>query len=568
MFCSVNLAFAKSSPLKKADAVSVRATLENMLVHRYTQELSALVDQKHFNVGAKFDLRVVSTDRKPQNLEFNDLDLGFLDADALFDSYSIPNMAGANPLEKYSIRGVEIQVGLDSEVGDEIKSSVETWLSKRVKSEFGANGKTTVQYRLNPNGEKTAPWMKLVQDMQGLVGNIVLALALLLGVVLWKALGGSDVKTAEGSNSSQSIQIQSKTEMGEGFGMGQAVSSDDGSKGFMAQVDHLTTQIKDLAPKVVDQLESLVSEWCEQGEEGLFLLASFAEISGSVLGSLPIPKEEKKKMSGVFAKMHETPNERKLEFLNKVYWDLISALNLGTDSLHRPFSFIGNSAMGTLNNVLLGNDIETQTVVTLYMPDKMRKKYFEGLEEDKRIELLNSAARLSAMSEEGLQTIEDQIAPYFGENDLEESSVPMDLTFAKLVETMSFAGACKTLPLIKGPVMEKFKIKTPHIGFLSQWDRSALGVVAKYSSNEALLAYIRTVPEMKHYVLEFVPPRTKQILEDDLGQSDSMSDERKEELLGSLHQLIVNLVDNGELSLEDIVQIADNTSDEELDIAA
>ena len=71
-----------------------------------------------------------------------------------------------------------------------------------------------------------------------------------------------------------------------------------------------------------------------------------------------------------------------------------------------------------------------------------------------------------------------------------------------------------------------------------------------------------TLSESQQLLLEsFVK---SQITADDL----RISDERKEELLGSLHQLIVNLVDNGELSLEDIVQIADNTSDEELDIAA
>ncbi len=567
LLCSTG--FAKSSPLKKADALSVKASLENMLVRRYTQELSSIVDQKHFNIGVKLDLRVVNTnERKPQSLEFNDLELGFLDADDLFDNYSMINMAGANPYEKYSIRGVDFQIGLDSGVGEEIKSSVETWLSARVKSEFGSGAKATVKYLLSPK-LKTSPLMKMVQDMQGLAGNIVLAFAIILGIILWSVLGGGKAAaSAEGSNSSQSIDINSKTEMGGAFGGAVGASEGEMEAGISLQLDHMKEQIKELAPKVVDQLDSLVSEWCDQGEEGLFLLASFAEISGSVLGSLPIPKDEKKKMSGIFAQMHETPGERKLEFFNRVYWDLISALNLGTESLHRPFSFLGSSGMGTLSNVLLGNDLETQTVISLYMPEKMRRRYFESLDDDKRIELLNSAAQMSSISEENLQNIEDHIAPYFGEGETEESSVPMDMTLAKLVESMGFADACRILPSIKGPVMDKFKLKTAHIGFLSEWDKAAISVISKYASNEALLAYLRVVPDMKHYVLEFVPPRTQQILEDDLSQLDTMSPERKEDLLGVLHELILSLVDNGELSLDELVQSEDNSSNEDVDIAA
>lgn len=575
LFCSIG--FAKSSPLKKADALSVKASLENMLVRRYTQELSSIVDKEHFNIGVILNLRVVNTnERRPQNLEFNDLELGFLDADALFDSYSLTNMAGANPFEKYSIRGADFQIGLSPEVGDEIKASVEQWLSKRVKNEFGSGGKTKVQYLLSP--PEAAPvvetpvmkWMKIIKDMQGLAGNIVLAFAIILGIVLWSVLGGGKTEAAtDTANSSQSIEINSKTEMGGAFGgsTGTVVDSELEAS-IVTQLDHMKEQIKDLAPKVVDQLDSLITEWCDQGEEGLFLLASFAEISGSVLGSLPIPKDEKKKMSSIFAQMHETENSRKLEFFNRVYWDLISALNLGTESLHRPFSFLGNSGMSTLSNVLLGNDLETQTVISLYMPEKMRKKYFAGLDDEKRIELLNAAAKMSSITEESLQSIEDHVAPYFGESDSEESSVPMDMTLVKLVESMGFVDSCRILPSIEGPVMDKFKLQTAHIGFLASWDKSAIGVIAKYASNEALLAYLRVVPEMKHYVLEFVPPRTQQILEDDLGQLDTMSPERKEDLLAVLHDLILSLVDNGELSLDELVENADNDSNEDLDIAA
>ncbi len=575
LFFYADAAVAQSSPLKRADAISVKSTIESMLVNRYSQELSSLVSKEHFSIGARLDLRVVKEKKRNSGADtgFSDLDLGYLDADALFESYSIPNIAGVSSFEKYAIRAAEIQVGLQPNVGEEIKKSVEDWVSKRVKKEFGSTGKYKVQYIQSPNfAPKTQKQnlMQILQDLQGLFGQLVIAIAILLGVILWRLLmGGASKEEATAAGAAQSINIENKTEAAEralgAGGVDENVSAVE--KGLLEQIDHVSEQIKELSPKIVSQLESLVEEWCDQGEEGLFHLACFAEISGSVLGSLPIPKDSKKHMSGIFSRMNEVTTEIRLDMVNRIYWDIISVLNLGTESLHRPFSFIASSALSTVNNVLLGNDADTQTVVTLYMPDSMRKSYFKGLDQEKKMEILSSAAKLSTISEDGLQNIEDKIAPYFGEKQL-ESEVSMSLTLTKLIDSMSFIDACHTLPSVEGPVIEQFKQKNAHIAFLSQWSKEALNIIVKQASNDELLAYLRVMPDMKHFVLEFVSSRAQMILEDDLNQPDVLSENDKEELLGSFQQLITRLVSSGELSLDEILKTDDNISDEELDIAA
>lgn len=560
-----------TSPLRRADVISVKAALEDMLVRRYAQELSAIVSYERFNVGARFELVVVDDKENKRNQNANDnytdLDLGYLDADTLFDRYSNIESGTVSPLAKYGIKSVSINVGIQENMGEQIKKSVDDWLQARIKDEFGAIGKGQVQFIQSENSNPTT--MDRIIQMQGLVGQLILAIAILLGVILWRLLSGGSSKSEPLQSS---VNIESKTEMKAGEGVlggssSQSNADKEKERAFESKIDHLSFQIKDLAPKLVEQLELIINQWCEQGEEGLMQIASFAEITGSVLGSLPIPKEHKKKMGDIFAQMSSLSLEKRHDVVNKVYWDLVASLNLGTEALHRPFSFLGNTSLGTVNKVLLGNDTDIQTVVSLYMPENMRKNYFSKLENDKKVELLNAAAKLSTISQDRLKGIEDQIAPYF-EQKVDEAEISMSMTLSKLIETMTFVDACKLMTKVQGPIIEDYKIKHPHLGFFSDWTVSAQEVLIKKATNEELTAYIRTVPEMSPNVLELVSPRARQILEDDINRPDTMSEPEKEKWLQSLHNRLLNLVYTNVINLEDAIKKKNESSGGGLSIAA
>lgn len=557
-----------SSPLRRADVISVKAALEDMLVRRYAQELSAIVSFERFNVGARFELNVVDekAERRAANAndQYTDLELGYLDADTLFDRYANVDAGSVSPLAKYAIKSVMVNVGLHANMGEKIKKEVETWLQNRVKDEFGALGKTQVQF-IQSESTNPSRWDRLIQ-MQGLVGQLILALAILLGVILWRLLSGGSASKTDAQ--SPSVNIQSKSEMtaGEGLlGGGSAGAEVSQDLVFENKIEHVSEQVKDLAPKIVHQLDQIISQWCDQGEEGLMQIATFAEISGSVLGSLPIPKEHKKKMGDIFAQMSTLTLEKRLDVTNKVYWDLVASLNLGVETLQRPFSFLSNSSVGTVNQVLLGNDVDIQTVVSLYMPDALRKNYFTKLDGSKKVELLNNAAKLSSISQEKLKNIETQIAPYFEEK-VSESEVSLSMTLNKLVESMSMTDSCQLLPKVEGPMVDEYKRQNPHLGFFNNWTLTAKETLIKRATNEELIAYVRVVPGMMPTVLELISPRARQILEDDLSREDKLSDVEKERLLQSLNNRLLNLVYSNSVNLDEAIESKDANG--ELRVAA
>jgi hypothetical protein len=559
-----------TSPLKRADVISVKAALEEMIVRRYRQELSAIVSAERFNVGARFELSIVDENKRAAasaNDNYTDLDLGYLDADTLFDRYANVDAGSVSPLAKYAIKSVAVNVGLQQNMGEAIKKSVEDWLQARVKEEFGSLGKSQVQFIQNESSNPTT--LDRVIQMQGLVGQLILAIAILLGVVLWRLLSGGGSKA---ETSSSSVNIQSKTEMTAADGLmgGGKNSSDTRNTQDLAienKIEQISIQVRDLAPKLVDQLDQLISQWCDQGEEGLMQIACFAEISGSVIGSLPIPQEHKKKMGDIFSQMSELSLDKRLDITNKTYWDLVASLNLGTDALHRPFSFLGNSSLGTVNQVLLGNDVDIQTVVSLYMPEAMRKNYFSKLENDKKIELLNAAAKLSTISQEKLKNIELKIAPYFEEK-IDETDVSLSMTINKLIESMSILDSCRIMQKVQGPMVEEYKLKHAHIGFFADWTAASQEVLIKKSTNDELMAYVRVVPDMKPNVLELISPRAKQILEDDLSREDNSSDAEKEKQLQSLQNRLLNLVYTNVISLEDAIKKKEDSPAKGLSVAA
>lgn len=560
---AVKVSSKKMSTLKTTDFMALKANLEDILVRRYTQDLSSTLDKERFSIGASFELVIEETKKEKLGPLLNDLELSYLDAEYLLESYA---SQFEKPEDKYLIKGVSVNVGLDPELDEEAKGEVEAWLTARLNKEFGSIGTSNVDFlkKIVVEDKKSNVLLKWMKDYQLIIGCLILAIALILSFLLrgFFSVAKSAVSSATGS--SPTVNIESQAEISPS--KEEEVTSKERSVVLTTEIEQVTKQIKEFSHKLGSEVNELVTEWCNKGESGLYRLACFAETSSTIVGTLPIPSEYKKKMGDLFSEMHSLEQEEKLKLLQQTYWDLVATHNLGAETLKEPFSFISSASLDTINKVLLENDIDTQTVVTMYMPEDMRKSYLSELDEDKKIELLNKAAQLSTVTEDYLKSVEDQYAPYFTEG-VSESEVSMDLTLTKLVEALSVKESCKILPKIEGPVVERFKLSTPHLAFLPQWEsEESLKYLIKRCTNEELLAYLRAVPEMTDKIIEQVSPRAQQILKDDLEQQDSFAPKLSEELLVNLNKKIVDLVNSGDIDLRKTIK--SNSDKADIKIAA
>ena len=541
--------------LKSTEYMSIKSGLEEIVIKRYENDLSTKINKDQFNLGINFELL-----KKKKNKEntlkgplYNDLELGYLNPEDLFKSYSAQFESDKH---EYLIKEIDVLVGLDPNLTAEAKKEVETWIAAKIKKDFGAIGKYEVNYlkNLEKVEVKNQTFMEKFKDFQLIGGSLVLALTLFLCSLLYLIFAGARGSSQESgtAESSTSVNIDSHAEIS-GAGTDEGSDSVVKSENSIVQINQLRDQIRDISEKLNDELEEVINEWCSQGEEGLYKLASFSEIASTVVGTVFIPEQYKPQVAALFSKMHKLSSEENEAMLQKIYWDLVASLNFGSGTLHEPFSFIADASAETLNKVLLKDDVKNQTVLTMFMPLKSRQSYLNELDFKQKQEVLKNAAHLSSISEDDLKGLEDQYASYFDEK-IEESEVAMSMTLVKLIEALSLKEACLLLPSIDGPVIDQYKSKNPYIAFLPEWSDDSLKFLVKRLTNEEMYAYLKVMPDMTSRLLGFASPKTQEIVQDDLSHGEELTDQQTQEWLTSLNNKLIDLFTKGDLHLSDTIK--------------
>jgi len=539
----------------------VKSSLEDIVANKWTQDLSTIIDEKDFKLSIDFDLK----EKKNKNGEYelkgplyNDLDLGFLDAEELLKSYKAQNF-DLDRGQEFLVSKAAVKVGLAPSLSENKIKIAKEFLNAKIKSNFGKNGSLNVSNFENIESSpfKEPTMLEKLQKFQVIGGSLLLALALVLGSILFGLSSKTKDQASSPSDLSASVNVNSKSEISGG--------DRDSNGGVAAAASLLSSdiadyrkRIKEISETLSDELESIVAEWCKQGENGFEKLACFTEVASSVVGKVVIPEEFKGNISKLFSSMHKLDEKQKLELFEQTYWDLVASSNLGVSSLHEPFSFMANASLDTLNTVLSNDDSRNQAIISMYMPQSSRESYFKDLDQDKKLEILTTAARLSSVTENELHQLEDHYAKHF-DNQVDESDISMSQTLKKIVDALSLIDACKMLPNVQGQVMENYKSSFGHVAFLSQWSDASLSYLMKRSTSEEIFAYIKVVPHMKDTLLSLTSPKTSEIVLDDLNNSaDTFNEKVIKENLKSLNNKILDIFSNDELKIAETIVKEEN----------
>lgn len=565
-----------------------KALLEDLIAKRYRQELATLVDSSMFHLSARLELiKNPDTQTKPQIKDastkeipvITDLMLGSLDPEEILKNYSPPEQAEITKqfFENYRIKTVAIAIGLKEGLPGETKPAVEKWLKERLTKEFGKNTTGTVSIQQRQVEQKTIEKKELIDwlnQFQGLAGQLALALALLLGVILWRLLGGSSQSNSESNSTSQggaaAVSTGGGGSAGGGKGGGGGADGDGGADGSDTENDLLAQErrerekqlaveglgqtskkVIELLPHLSQNFEALVRSWCQMGESGRYRLAVFAEAVGKEIGRLPIPIDALNEVGKVFTKMLELPPQEKLATLQKAYWDILSVINLGPDILNQPFGYIGGLDAKAVNQILVDQNPKLKTLVSLYMPSEMRSKYFKGLDVQAKLDLLQQACDMDSIPTKELNSLDQgfraKIQPK-GNNDV----VVLDRALQKVVEALRPQEEISLLASIQGPAIEAYKRSVPSLAFLDQWADDKLKVfLAKVRADE-LLPYLRLKPANKNRFMGLLPQLTADMLAEEIDSPDKSSADEKDQWLVALKNRLIQMFELKELQLDDI----------------
>lgn len=584
-----------------ADALSAKGFLEEIMVKRYTQSLGTFVNHDSFTVGAQIEIVDAPKKEPPKTNEPQvdtpfDLLVGTLDSEKLIKQYALEaeKPALVSYLSTKKIKAVVISVGLKEELGEPVKVEVDKWLKDRVRKEFGNVGKTEVnfvkQISAGKKDEKeTHPkkeWWDWLEQFQNLAGVVFLALSLLIGILMWRMTTSKANANLSNTNNSEGQQIKLVTEGkglgGGGGGSGHGAGADgfgDGAEGGEASAKNaaeqekkniaeaftLTQKINAIASKVTGEVESLIRNWNNEGDEGRFKIVCFAEAVGKEVGRLPIPPDAVVDLAKVFSKMSEVSIKQKKEALEKIYWDLVTVLNLGSEVLVQPFSYLATTDASMLSQILMDQNPKLKTLVSHYLPDDIRKKFINPLNPTQKIELLNSAAKLKDISRTELRSIDKEVKGQLG-GEVSADSVPLDMTFEKIVGTLSVLEEMELLPQVQGEEIIRFKRTSPSVAFFHEWPEEKLSFALGKLRPDQIVTYLRFKPDLKDKFLKLCPPMTAEVVTDDLNQTDRSTPTEKEKSLKDMSSALKEFVSRKEINLEDIFSQATQNKDNVVEI--
>jgi hypothetical protein len=548
-----------------AEALSAKALLEDLLSRRYSQELATSVDQKSFSISANLDLiqvppveTKVETPAEPEPI--SDLMLGTLDPEELLKKYSSPNEGhvAQGLLENFRIRAVAMSVGLKDDLKPEVKAQVEIWLTKRLKDEFGKNGKGTVSFIQFPQ-EKQAPEKTLwdwLSQFQNLAGQLSLAVALLLGVILWQILAPR--KSAEPSPmSAQAPQPAASNtpsqDTREPSGDPKAKVENEDLQ-IAEDLRTVSSRLNELVPRLLPEFENIIRSWCQMGDEGRMKVACFAEAVGKELGKLPIPVDALPDISKVFRKMTEVGLKEKRDILQKAYWDLLTAVNLGSEALSQPFGYLGGLNINLVNQVLIDQNPKMKTLVSLYMPVETRTRYVQSLPVAAKKELLESAVSLSSVPRAELRSLDSTLAKKL-KPDSNRDVIPLEMTLNKIVEALTPIEEATLLQGLQGSAIDDFKRVSPSLAFLGEWPEDKLSILLSRVSADELLPLLRIRQDLQEKFIRICPPMTAEMLQEELVREDKSSERDKNTWLQALSGRMKEMVALREVVLEDLFHV-------------
>ncbi len=560
------------------EELSAKSYLEDLLVHRYTQSLATIVDRQGFSIGAQLQLTdapkaKLKEEKKPAATAISDtpddLLLGTLDPEQLIKQYNLPDEKAAivGVLASKRIKTVSMFVGLREDLGEPVKADVQKWLTAKLTGEFGKTAKGEVSFvkvlpEKKPDVAPLAPkqWWDWLNQFQQLASQLLLAFAVLFGIILWRFTTSKASVNTNNTGDSPDIKLKADGLGAGGVGGTSTVKTIEQEQQeayakqealAMESVQSLSQKLINLVPRLTNDFERIVRAWCQGGEEGKYKLACFAEAVGRDVGRLPIPVDSMKDIGKIFARMSKLSAKDKSEYLEKVYWDLVGVLNLGPEILAQPFGYLSGVDSTIINKMLMDQNPKMKTLVSLYLPDEVRRKFLKPLQADQKMELLENAAQLSEIAADDLESMNRTIFSKLNLGVVKDM-IPLQMTLEKIVNSLSVREEIEMLGHVKGQGILEYRRKYPSLAFLDQWPDGALGTLLSRMQADQVTEYLRLKPEMKDRVIGIAPPMLAEIVADELTREDKMREDDKTRVLESLAALVKKMYDDKDLDLSTI----------------
>ncbi len=548
-----------------ADELGAQAFLEELLNRRYAQGLSTLLQKESYHVSTQLQLADLTLD--PDNAPAidekpSDLTLGYLDAEQLVKKFGVEKEKAqfGSLLANKKVKTILVSVGLDESLGVNVKQDVEKWMQTKLKSEFGDKSKVEVAFikisTEKENETKPKNWWDWLRQFQQLASEAIFALAAMMGILLWRLTTSKSSIQNQGAGTTSQFNINSKNEnMAGGVGAdapkAKGTETLDETRKYLEEIFLYSQKINAILPQVQNDFEVVLQSWCSAGQEGYQKAVCFAEVVGKDIGRLPIPADAIQEVAGAFSRMADMPLREKQSIVEKIYWDLITIINLGTDSLSQPFGYLSGIDPQLINQMLIEENSKMKTMVSIYAPDELRQKMLAPLDEAQKLDILKSASELSEISTSELKNLNKSFQTKMKGTESRDN-IQLDTSLEKIISALPKIDELKLLPQIQGAGIQNYKRKNASVAFLHEWPDDKLGLFITQLKTDHVVTYLRLKPDQKERIYGLCQPRAAAVIKDEVGREDKISMADKEIHLLDISELMQEFKESGNIDFESV----------------
>ena len=583
------------------EELAVTSYIEESVVKRYRERISTRVSNDLFFVSAQVSLMEKPKEENEKNKTLNQSDVNYIpDFNlGLLTQVSSSMSQDGNPqkfLEKYKLRRVNVFVGLSHLLDDDYKNKFQEWLTQSVRSEFGpiANSFVNTIPKAPKEKPEVTPDKELDKELgkekkepptlleklgqfQHAVGLAILSLFVIFAVLLYKLLPSIDAKNknklTKEISEIESIKLAAQN----------SIRSPEPVNSEIIASPEQTHEIE-LNPVVYESFKShqnkiaflvnnrfpmtlkLFTLWSGEGAPGKLkitatidaLLSVSEKISSmntdfSFENLLPDSLKNDREMTKAFKSYSKISSQKRMEILEKSYWDIVSHMTMKEQALYLPFSKMKDSNLRDIKKIIKEQNNQLKMITVLHLESEQMTEVLRDFPLQEKINMFKEAYVSERVEPEVIEFADSSINFLLNNSSHQiDDKISMQGFLPQMLINMRASEEVKLILEISNELSDKgnyIRFNYPSIAFLGEWPKDELKKLIAKLSVRQLQAILQILPNQALIIItEQLPTRLKSILRDTT-TSKKLSNEELDVELSRVRSTLFTMFENKNIDL-------------------
>jgi hypothetical protein len=481
-----------------------------------------------------------------------------------------------NILKGYRVTGVDVKVGLKSEITEQRRKELKTWLEARVRREFGRAATvdvTTISKSLAGGPDEwQESLVEKIARIQWLLALIILGgLGFVSAIVFyffrtrlsrWEkdAEINAKLKEEEVRLASEAAKREAEEKMRE------KESNSEKFVRFEREIGEYQKKICELVANLSRTQTAAIVSLLSKPNGGLktacvvdAIVHQKVLVDNKVFATLQdilfnhaIPEHLHTTATDSFQKMGTLSLEEKVTALRETFWDLTSIGFFHDYADQRPLQFLRQLPKEKVSDLMNSLTLEDKVIALLHLPKEHQQEYLRHLPGKSQVDFIQATLEMPPIPSKELEAKDELLRQradaLIGQFVVSDKAVDL---IASLQPSQEIA-ILRALKTGRPERAANLRSRMATFAFLDEWREYPLKTLVSALSPDEVEVLIRAVPEARDAVLNATSEMISRIVADELLMKESKASARKDELLKSAKEHMLNHFKEGLYSNADL----------------